>query len=296
MNSVVLGIIINDLILGIIAGVILIFRGKSKNKAAEEDIISMVNESLDQGYIEDNEAFLINNIFEFGDKSARDIMTDRSNIIAIESGTLLSEAMEFMLDSGHSRFPVYDSNLDTIAGILHIKDAMSLLRDKENENKCLRDIDGIYREVRCIPETRKVDALFTTMQSQKLQMVIVVDEYGQTAGLIAMEDILEEIVGNISDEYDDDDGHIIRDGDSKFIVRGSTPLEDLKKKLGIEFEVEDIETINGYMISRMEKIPDKKCRFETRVGDYIFKVLEVDHNMIKQVLVYRDDNEREDLD
>ena len=263
------------------------FKRKLNNgsDAAEQEIMSIVNESAAGGYIEDNEAEMIGNIFEFGDKSAKDIMTDRSNIIAVDASMKLKKALDFMLDTSNSRFPVYMDDLDKIIGILHLKDAMRMSRIGGNLNKAVGDIDGLIREARFIPETRKVDVLFRNMQATKLQMVIVIDEYGQTSGLVAMEDILEEIVGNLSDEYDKDDDRIVERGEDKYIIEGLTELEVLEKRFGIEFDTEDFETINGYMISKMGKIPDKKERFDITVGDYNFKVLEVDHNMIQQILV-----------
>ena len=171
-------------------------------KAAEEEILSMVNESHEQGYIEASEAEMISNIFEFGDKQAQDIMTDRSNITAIDADMTLSDAISFMLNEKNSRCPVYKENLDHIVGILHLKDAFRLSRSLALLNKPIGDINGLLRDARFIPETRNVDSLFATMRATKLQMVIVIDEYGQTSGLIALEDILEEIVGNIMEEYD----------------------------------------------------------------------------------------------
>ncbi len=253
--------------------------------AAEQEIMSIVNESAAGGYIEDNEAEMIGNIFEFGDKSAKDIMTDRGNIIAVDASSKLKDALDYMLDTSNSRFPVYMDDLDRIIGILHLKDAMRLSRIKGNMSKTVGDIEGLIREARFIPETRKVDVLFRNMQAGGLQMVIVIDEYGQTSGLVAMEDILEEIVGNLSDEYDEDDDHIVERGEDKYIIEGVTELEVLEKRFGISFDTEDFETINGFLISKMDKIPDKKERFDITVGDYNFKVLEVDHNMIQQVLV-----------
>lgn len=283
---IILAILINDLIIAI-CYLIYSYAGKkrAKSDAAEQEIISIVNESAAGGYIEDNEAEMINNIFEFGDKQAKDIMTDRSNIIAVDSSMKLKDALDHMLLSSNSRFPVYSEDLDKIIGILHLKDAMRLSRIKGNSLKTVESIDGLLREARFIPETRKIDALFHTMQATKLQMVIVIDEYGQTAGLVAMEDILEEIVGNLSDEYDKDDDGIVERGEDKYIIEGATELEVLNKRFGIEFCTDDFETINGFMISKMDKIPDKKERFDITVGDYNFKVLEVDHNMIQQILV-----------
>lgn len=288
-HIIITTIIINDLV--IIAGYLiyrLIKRSRNASSdAAEQEIMSIVNESAAGGYIEDDEAEMIGNIFEFGDKAAKDIMTDRGNIIAVDATMKLKDALDFMLDKSNSRFPIYMDDLDRIIGILHLKDAMRLSRIKGNVTKPVGDIEGLIREARFIPETRKVDVLFKNMQAAGLQMVIVIDEYGQTSGLVAMEDILEEIVGNISDEYDEDDGHIVERGADKYIIDGVTELDDLHKRFGIDFDTEDFETINGFLISKMDKIPDKKERFDVTVGDYNFKVLEVDHNMIRQVLVTR---------
>ncbi len=258
---------------------------KLAQKAAEEEILSMVNESHEQGYIEASEAEMISNIFEFGDKQAQDIMTDRSNITAIDADMTLSDAIEFMLNEKNSRFPVYKENLDHILGILHLKDAVRLSRSKNLLDKSIGEIEGLLREARFIPETRNVDSLFATMRATKLQMVIVIDEYGQTSGLIALEDILEEIVGNIMDEYDEDTGHIQEKGQNKYLIDGMTPLEELEERFHISFGEVPVETINGYMISVMERIPDEKERFSFVLDGYKFKVIEVSNKMIQRVVM-----------
>ncbi len=254
---------------------------------AEDEIISMVNEGHEQGYIEASEAEMITNIFEFGDKKAQDIMTHRSNINAIDGSLNLEDAITFMLSENNSRFPVYEDNLDHIIGILHLKDALRIIKQKGNSKKSVSEIEGLLREAKFIPETRKIDLLFRTMQSTKLQMVIVVDEYGQTSGLIAMEDILEEIVGNIMDEYDEEEGHIEEKGKDKYIIEGITPLEELEERFDISFHEEVFETINGFLISKIGKIPDKKERFNITIEEYNFKVLSVENKMINRVLVTR---------
>lgn len=254
-------------------------------KAAEDEILSMVNESHEQGYIEASEAEMISNIFEFGDKQAREIMTDRSNITAIDADMTLADVISFILNEKNSRFPVYKENLDHIVGILHLKDAFRLSRSVALLDKPIGEIEGLLRDARFIPETRNVDSLFATMRATKLQMVIVVDEYGQTSGLIALEDILEEIVGNIMDEYDEETGHIQEKGMNKYIIDGTTPLEELEERFHISFGEVPVETINGYMISRMERIPDDKERFSFILDGYSFKVIEVDNKMIQRVVV-----------
>lgn len=261
-------------------------RRQAKNDA-EDEIISMVNESHEQGYIEASEAEMITNIFEFGDKQAQDIMTHRSNIVAIDVETKLNDAIDFMLQGRHSRYPVYDKNLDQIVGILHLKDALRKRHANVDANASVGKVEGLLREAKFIPETRKLDALFHTMRNTKTQMVIVIDEYGQTSGLVAMEDILEEIVGNLMDEYDEDEGHIVQKGNNKYIINGLTRLEELEKRFSITFEETDFETINGYLIYKMERIPTPKERFEMVVDDYKFKVIAVENKMIKNVVVTR---------
>ena len=286
MDTVTIVIAAICLIVGFAAGYFIKnFKNLFTDKAAEEEIISMVNEGTESGQIEESEAVMINNIFEFGDKAAKDIMTDRSNIVAIDMSDKLEDAIEVMLDCGKSRFPVYQDSIDHIVGIVHIKDAISAGRDKANKKKTIEGVEGLIREAKFIPETRKVDALFNTMRAAKLQMVIVIDEYGQTAGIVAMRDILEEIVGDIDDEYDDEDDVIIAKEENKYIIDGLTRLEDLEKYLDISFDDENFETINGYLISKLEHIPDKKEKFEYEYKGYNFKVLSVENNIIRQILI-----------
>ena len=270
-------------------GILRLFGMKVEDDLAdvtEEEIISMVNEGHEQGVLLATEAEMITNIFEFGDKEAHDIMTHRNHIVAVEGDMPLKEAMAFMLDANNSRFPVYDENIDHIIGILHLRDAMRFHASKEDSNLPVKEMEGLLREAVFIPETKNIDALFQMMQSSKTQMVIVVDEYGQTSGLIAMEDILEEIVGNILDEYDEDEEYIeATDNADEYIIEGKTPLEELEERFHISFKEEEFETLNGFMISKLDKIPEENEDFDIDVGDYNFKILSVENKMIQSVLV-----------
>ncbi|NBI89579.1 HlyC/CorC family transporter [Lachnospiraceae bacterium] len=270
-------------------GILRLFGMKVEDDLAdvtEEEIISMVNEGHEQGVLLATEAEMITNIFEFGDKEAHDIMTHRNHIVGVEGEMPLKEAMAFMLDANNSRFPVYDENIDHIIGILHLRDAMKIHALKEDLNLPVKEIEGLLREAVFIPETKNIDRLFQMMQSSKTQMVIVVDEYGQTSGLIAMEDILEEIVGNILDEYDEDEAYIeATDNADEYIIEGKTPLEELEERFHISFEEEEFETLNGFMISKLDKIPEENEDFEINVGDYNFRILSVENKMIQSVLV-----------
>ncbi|MCM1541268.1 MAG: hemolysin family protein [Blautia sp.] len=251
----------------------------------EEEIINMVNEGHEQGVIQASEAEMITNIFELGDKEAQDIMTHRKNVVAIDAETVLADAITFMLEGKNSRYPVYEENIDHIIGILHLKDAMRFHADGGKLNCPLRELEGLMREPYFVPQTKNINELFREMQADKLQMVIVVDEYGQTDGLLAMEDILEEIVGNILDEYDEDREYIEDKGNDEYVTEGKTPLEELEERFGISFEDEEFETLNGFLISRLDRIPEPDEQFDVDYKGYNFKILSVENKMIRSVLV-----------
>lgn len=251
----------------------------------EEEILSMVNEGQEQGVLLASEAEMISNIIDYTDKEAKDIMTHRSNIVGIDGTMTLKEAVSFMLSEANSRYPVYIDNFDHIIGILHLKDACRMLEEGKNSTKPVKSIRGLMREARFIPETRNIDTLFKNMQTLKTHVVIVIDEYGQTTGLITMEDILEEIVGNIFDEYDDEEVFIKQKGEDCYEIDGLTPLEELSDKLDIDFSDEEFETLNGLMISRLERIPEDDVEFNMDYSGYNFKVLAASNKTIKRVLV-----------
>ncbi len=285
---VTVGIIFMIILLNLLFGVLIpkrILSVLNTELTAEEQIISMVNEGHEQGVLQASEAEMIHNIFEFGDKEAKDIMINRSGIVAIDGDMLLSDAIEFMIAERNSRYPVYEENIDHIIGILHFKDAIRLQAVNKRLRGKVKSYPELIREAVFIPETRNLDNLFHHMQSTKTQIAIVVDEYGQTSGLLAMEDILEEIVGNIMDEYDEDEEYIEEKGDNVYEIEGLTPLDELEEELDIVFDDETFETLNGFLISKMEHIPAENEQFETDYKGYHFKVLSVENKMIKTVLV-----------
>lgn len=259
--------------------------GDDENDVTEEEIISMVNEGHEQGVIQASEARMINNIFEYGDKESQDIMTHRNSIIGVDGNMLLKDVIPFILSENNSRYPVYEENIDHIIGILHLKDAMRFHRKEGNMELPIKEITGLLREPQFVPQTKNIDELFKEMQSNKLQMVIVIDEYGQTDGLVAMEDILEEIVGNIMDEYDEDTEYIEEKSENEFIIEGKMPLEELEEKFDISFAEEEFETLNGFLISKLDRIPEEDEQFDVDVQGYNFKILKVENKMIASVLV-----------
>ena len=263
-------------------------REKDDN-VTEEDIMYMVNEGHEQGVLEASEAEMITNIFEFDDKVAADIMTHRTAVLALDGEITLKEALDFVVkEANYSRFPVYEEDIDNIIGILHMRDMLHYTDSKEHLNTPIKKIKGLLRSPHFIPETKNINSLFKEMQSQKIHMEIVIDEYGQTAGIVTMEDILEEIVGNILDEYDVDEQYIVRGEGDALIMSGMTPLEDAQEELGITFPEEDLEnydTINGLLISRLDRIPGDEEQPEIQYLGYRFCVLKVENKMIHSVRV-----------
>lgn len=270
-------------------GILFVFgvrNSESESDVTEEEIINMVQEGHEQGIIQASEAEMISNIFEYGEKEAQDIMTHRRNIVAIDGNMGLQDAITFMLEEKNSRYPVYEENIDHIIGILHLKDAMRFhIEDNNMHNSPICELEGLLRTAVFVPKTKNIDELFKDMQSKKLQMVIIVDEYGQTEGLVAMEDILEEIVGNIMDEYDEEQEYIEEKGNDEYIMEGKTPLEDLEELFGISFEDEEFETLNGFLISKLDRIPEPDEEFDVDYQGYHFKILTVENKMIQSVLV-----------
>lgn len=262
---------------------------KHDDNVTEEDIMSMVNEGHEQGVLEAREAEMITNIFQLDDKDAGDIMTHRKNIVAIDAETTLYDAVDFILKEGiNSRFPVYRKDVDDIIGILHMKDALIYANNGNHQDKPIGEIEGLLREAHFIPETRNIDILFKEMQSKKIHMEIVVDEYGQTSGIVTMEDILEEIVGNILDEYDEDENFITAGEDGTYIMSGMTPLDDVADALDIEFSEEDYDTydtINGFLISKLDRIPQEGEELKVTYQNYLFDVIRVENKMIHSVKV-----------
>lgn len=251
----------------------------------EEEIISMVREGHEQGTILASEAELIHNVFKFDDKEVKDIMTHRKNIVSLDGSMSFIDAIEFIIDTGKSRFPVYENDVDSIIGVLHIKDAFTFFEKNEVYRSSIKDIEGLIRPVDFIPETVNINDLFKKMQSKKSHLAMVVDEYGQISGLIAMEDILEELVGNIEDEHDEEENYIRKNDDETFIMDGMTEFSDVKEALSLPVDDDAYETLNGFIISLSDKIPEEGDKTVISAYGYRFSVMSVEDKVIKQVMI-----------
>ncbi len=213
---------------------------------------------------------------------------------------LLKDAARFVLREGNNtRYPVYGEDLDDIIGTIHMRDVLVHAESDREAAMELSKVPGVLREAHFIPETRKLDSLFREMQSQKTHMEIVIDEYGQTAGLVTMEDILEEIVGNILDEYDVEEKFIVSQENGELVMSGMTPLSQVQEALDIAFPEEDLDnydTINGLLISRLDRIPREEEMPEVIYQGVRFSVIKVENKMIHTVRAERMEEEsgRED--
>jgi len=254
--------------------------------ATGEELISMVNEVHEQGVIEATEAEMIHKIFEFGDKKAQDVMVHRKHIEAVDASWKLDEALRFMLETNHSRFPVYEDNIDNVIGFLHTKDVMRAVALDHYGDWFVKDVPNLLRKAIFVPETRNVGVMFQNMRSKKIRMVLVIDEYGQIAGIVTMEDILEEIVGNIQDEYDEEEAMIEKVGENCYIMNGLTPIEEVEEVLGEELVNEaEVETLNGFIVMKLDKIPEPDEHAIVMEKNFSFEILSMNGKMIEKIRV-----------
>lgn len=259
----------------------------------EEGIISMVKEGHEQGVILASEAEMIHNIFEFSDKDAKDIMTHRKHIAALDGRMSFREMLQFVEDNNYSRYPVFIGDIDNIIGVVHIKDILNLILKQEIMDTPIQELEGLFHELSFIPETRNINNLFKGMQQKKTHMVIVVDEYGQTSGLVTMEDIIEEIMGNIQDEHDEEEPVITRQNDGSFLMDGMAPIHEVCEQLDIsEEELEELEeydTLNGFLIAMIDRIPSEGEKIHLEAYGYDFDILQIENRMIKNVKVSKEE-------
>lgn len=262
----------------------------------EDEIISMVNESQEQGVLDDDEAEMISNIIEFDEKQTQDIMTHRTRIIAVDSEMGIEEAMRFMAGQSFSRFPLYTGDIDNIVGVIHLKDVVKCFASNNYKDKTLIDI---ARKPLFVPDTQNIDDLFKDMQEKNVHMAIAIDEYGQTAGIVAMEDILEEIVGNIQDEFDREEEQIRKCKENIWLVLGDTHLDELAEETGLEPKDDDLEsfdTLNGLLISILDRIPMDGEKATVTYQDYRFDIIETKNKMIRKVRMTKLNTEPADKD
>lgn len=249
-------------------------------EVTEEEIRMMVDVGSESGNIEDTEREMIDNVFEFNDKEVSEVMTHRKKIVAIPDDASYKDALKVATEERYSRIPIYAGTIDTIIGILHIKDLLGV-------NEETYDLSDLMREPLIVHESRKISSLFSEMKKGGLQMAVIVDEYGGTMGICTIEDMLEELVGSITDEFDDEERqNLIKLSNGDLIVAGDTTLSDLEGLLDIEFDEGEYDTIAGLVIQHLDRVPEQREKPIVTYKNLSIKVLHVEDRWISKVLIH----------
>ncbi|MFZ5754285.1 MAG: hemolysin family protein [Bacillota bacterium] len=235
----------------LITGVLGVKDSQQSNGITEEEIISLVAAGQEDGIIHQEEKTMIHGVFEFTDTVVRDVMVPRPDIVAVEKNISFEELIKIFQEEQFSRIPVYENSVDNILGVVHIKDLIFLaLQAQKDFNVC-----DYLRSTLFVPETKKVNELFKTMKKEKIHMAIVLDEYGSTAGLVSLEDLIEEIMGDIQDEHDSEEPDLQQIDGETFLVNASLRIDELNEKLGLNFICEEADTVGGLIFTELGRVP-----------------------------------------
>ena len=248
--------------------------------ATEENIRMMLDAGNEKGTIEESEKEMINNIFEFDDRTVGEIMTHRMDMTAVELNTPITDAVDLAISDGYSRMPVYEDTVDNVKGMIYVKDLLAMIGEKDFAK---RQIADFMRPVSFIPESNSCREAFLEFQQKKIQAAIVVDEYGGTAGLVSMEDLIESVMGNIQDEYDDEEAEINKIDADNFDFEGTVLLDDITDILDIEAPEEaDYDTLSGLLMDILGRIPEETEHPVVIYQNVEFTVVQVeDHHIAK---------------
>ena len=223
---------------------------------------------------------MLNGIFEFNDRLSKEIMTSRKDTYMLDISSNISECVDEIINAQYSRIPVYEDSIDNIVGILYIKDFFIEARKVGFENVNIKDI--LHRPY-FVPETKRINELFKELQLNRNHMAILIDEYGGFSGIVTMEDLIEEVMGDIDDEYDMDEPDIKKLGDNKYLVKGTISIYDFNEEFGAEIEEGDYDTLNGYITTYIGKIPKEGVKIEFVINNIKLKVLKVRNRRIEEV-------------
>ena len=245
----------------------------------EEEIRMMIDVGEEKGVIEEQEKNMINNVFEFNDKAVDEIMIPRTEIFALEMNMTISEVLEELSeDFRYSRIPIYDQEIDNIKGIVYIRDILLSTKNKNTK------IKNLMKEAYYVSETRPINELFSDLRKNRKQIAIVIDEYGGTSGIVTMEDILEEIVGEIYDEYDNEENMIEKIDNNTFIFNGNIAIYEVEETLEIKIEEGDYDTLSGFLVDKLERIPTEKDKGLTiETDEVVYKIEKVQNKHIVKV-------------
>lgn len=264
-----------------------------RDVVTEEEILMMVDAGNETGVIEESQKEMINNIFEFGDSIVSEVMTHRKDLCAVDVEAKIGDIVYLAINEGYSRIPVYEKTVDSIIGIVNVKDLLCLVGCEHSEDFTVRQF---MRKAMYIPESSKCADAFENMTKAKAQLAIVVDEYGGTAGVVSMEDLLEEIVGNIQDEYDDEKADIVKISDDTYTISGNTNPDDVEEAIGIQLpEEHNYDTMSAFVVDLLGRIPDEDETPAVKYGDFEFTVLLAEDNWISKIKAVRINDEKQEI-
>lgn len=263
-------------------GVLKLLRMKTEDQeeaVTEEEIKALLKAGNENGTFEDEEREMINSVFSFDDRSAREVMVPRRDVYALDVEEPFVTLADEVLESRHSRIPIYEGNIDNIIGILHVKDVMIEVHKNGWDNL---DIRKLMRKPFFVPDTRDADELFRELQKQRRHMAVLVDEYGGFSGIVTVEDLVEEIMGEINEEYEEVVQEIIMLGENEYLLDGGALVDDINEELGLKLKTENYDTLSGYLIEQLGYIPDKDSREKLTAGGVEFTIEEVGGNRISK--------------
>ena len=255
---------------------------KIEKKLSKEEIKSIIQIGQERGALNETAKKMINNIIEFDDKSAREIMTPRTEVFLIDINAPTSEFIDELLEEKYSRVPVFDGDVDNIVGILHMKDFILEARLNGFENV---EIKNIMQLPYLVYQSKNIDVLFKELKRSKNHMAVLIDEYGGFSGVVTIKDLIEEIMGNIEDEYDDDEPEIMKVDNNTYIVDGLLSIDELNDHLNLNLVSEQYNTIGGFLISLLGRIPKKNENKTIEYGNVIFKIEEVKERRIAKIRI-----------
>ncbi|MGN0172945.1 MAG: hemolysin family protein [Acutalibacteraceae bacterium] len=249
-------------------------------EVTEEGILQMVDDAEESGVLAEDQKEIINNLFEFDDISVYDVMNHRTDIVAVDISEKLDAVLKTAIEEGFSRIPVFEDDLDNIVGIIYVKDLLKYVGKKLPERVSLR---SVMREAYHIPQTKRCSELFKEFTERHIQMAIVIDEYGGTAGIVTLEDLIEAILGNIQDEYDDEEEEIRKLNETTFRIDGTCDIEEVEDMLGISFPEGDFDTLGGFMLYSLGRIPKDNERPFIEEKGYKFTAISIKERRIEVV-------------
>lgn len=251
----------------------------------EEEILMMVDAGEEKGVLDEDAKDMISNIFDFSDSTVSEIMTHRTEVDAAEDTCSVRDVVELSGTTGHSRIPVYHDDLDSILGIIYVKDLLKFVGTEVDPAVRLTDL---MRPAYFVPESKLSAELFSEMTARRLQIAVVIDEYGGTEGIVTMEDLLESIVGNMQDEYDTEEEEIHRESDNRYSVDGTASVEEISDLTGTELPEGDYDTIAGLMMDRLGRIPKENEHPHVKLGNLTLTVAEMDDRRIARIIIEKE--------